>query len=482
MNSTTPPTLTLPTLLRRSSLLFASPLIAWFVLLPKAQAVTPPPDGGYLNRTTAEGQNALFNLTSGTDNTAVGFSALWNDTTGSYNTATGEQTLYLNVGGIYNTATGYRALYSNTGSKNTADGFRALFSNTTGRENTASGFQALYSNISGIDNVAVGSDALYNNTNGFTNTAIGFQALFSNTSGSENTAVGLFALYANTTGQLNTAVGDGALGLNKGNANTAIGSQALGLNTGGFDNTAIGFQALFGNTSGIKNTAIGIGALGSNTSGSGNIALGNIAGANVRVANNVICIGAPGADVDDSCFIGNIRDVTTQNGDAIPVVIDSAGQLGTLSSSRRFKKEITPMEKASEAILSLKPVMFHYKSDKTSRAQFGLIAEEVAKVNPDLVVRDRNGEIYTVRYDAVNAMLLNEFLKEHKAFVEEQRKVERLTKDFESEIAEQQKQIEALSAGLQKVSAQLAAASPSRRTAGGHEANKPTPQIVLNSQ
>jgi hypothetical protein len=154
--------------------------------------------------------------------------------------------------------------------------------------------------------------------------------------------------------------------------------------------------------------------------------------------------------------------VTTGLAYAVNVVIDSNGQLGTLSSSRRFKKEIKPIDKASEAILALKPVTFQYKSDATYAPQFGLIAEEVAEVNPNLVIRDNNGEIYTVRYDAVNAMLLNEFLKEH-------RKVEQLKRDFESKLAEQQKQIEALTAGLQKVNAQL-------------EVSKPAPQTVLNNQ
>jgi len=193
---------------------------------------------------------------------------------------------------------------------------------------------------------------------------------------------------------------------------------------------------------------LGYGALSTNTNGANNTALGSFAGQGVTTASNVICIRSLGANVNNSCFIGNIRGVTTVQPDAIPVLIDSAGQLGTVSSSRRYKKEITPMKQASKAILALKPVTFHYKSDNTSRPEFGLIAEEVAEVNPDLVVRDANGEIYTVRYDAVNAMLLNEFLKEH-------RKVEQLKKDFASKCAEQQRQIEALTAGLQKVNAQL---------------------------
>jgi hypothetical protein len=193
------------------------------------------------------------------------------------------------------------------------------------------------------------------------------------------------------------------------------------------------------------------------------------AGLNLTGGSYNIDIGASGAAGDDGTiriggknqtriFIVAIRGVTTANANAVPVVIDSFGQLGTMSSSKRFKKEIKPMDQTSEAILGLKPVTFHYKSDSTGTAQFGLIAEEVAKVNPDLVVRDQNGEIYTVRYEAVNAMLLNEFLKEH-----------RKNEEQEATIARQQKQIEALAAGLQKVSAQL-------------EVNKPAPQIVDNDK
>jgi Chaperone of endosialidase len=223
----------------------------------------------------------------------------------------------------------------------------------------------------------------------------------------------------------------------------------------GSTNTAVGNFALLSNVTGNNNTAIGASAL-SGTTGSDNIGVGFQAGAFVGSSGNVIAIGSPGDDVDNSCFIGNIRDVQTHNADAIAVVVDSAGQLGTASSSARFKKEIKQMDKASEAILALKPVTFHYRSDETSTPQFGLIAEEVAKVNPDLVVRDKKGEIYTVRYDAVNAMLLNEFLKSHRKMEEQQAMIEQL-----------EKQIETLTAGLQKVSAQL-------------EASKPTPQVVNN--
>jgi hypothetical protein len=225
----------------------------------------------------------------------------------------------------------------------------------------------------------------------------------------------------------------------------------------GEDNTAVGEGALGSNFEHFSNTAIGAGALRSSI-GSDNTALGAGAGSNVIGATNVICIGIPGADVDESCFIGNIRDVQTANADAIPVLIDSAGQLGTQSSSRRFKHDIKPMDQASEAILALKPVTFHYKSDATGTSQFGLIAEEVVTVNPDLIVRDKSGEIYTVRYEAVNAMLLNEFLKEHKTVQEQGATIARL-----------QEQIDALTAGLQKVSAQLGA-------------NKSEPQLAASKR
>jgi uncharacterized coiled-coil protein SlyX len=232
-------------------------------------------------------------------------------------------------------------------------------------------------------------------------------------------------------------------------------------------NTANGAFALFNNT-GSGNTAIGDRALFNNTTGSGNIALGVNAGGSVITADGVICIGnVAGADMSSSCFIDNIRGITTINNDAIPVLIDSAGQLGTASSSRRFKKEIKPMDKASEAILSLKPVSFRYKVHKDRTPQFGLIAEEVAQVNPDLVIYDVDGKPYTVRYDAVNAMLLNEFLKEH-GKVQEQ---EATIAELKSTVAQQQKGMEAVTARLneqaaqiQKVSARLDLRKPALET------------------
>jgi hypothetical protein len=343
------------------------------------------------------------------------------------------------------------------GAGNTATGFEALLSINTGNENTATGDRALTSNTTGGGNTATGGFALASNTTGGSNTAMGFEALASNTTGGmDNTATGSTALFSNTTGSTNTAMGYLALQDNTtSNNNTATGGFALRHNTG-HDNTATGFKALLNNT------------------GSNNIALGDLAGQNLTTGNNNIDIGNSGVageantirigieGTQTNTYIAGIRGVMLANG--IAVYVDTNGHLGTAPSSARFKEAIKPMDKASEAILGLKPVTFRYKSDNTKTPQFGLIAEEVAQVNPDLVVRDKGGEIYSVRYDQVNAMLLNEFLKEHKALIEEQSKV----RELEANAAQQQKQIDALAAGLQKVSAQL-------------ELTKSAPQTVLNN-
>jgi uncharacterized coiled-coil protein SlyX len=389
--------------------------LACFALLPRAQAVVPAPDGGYPGGNTAEGQLSLGSLTTGVYNTGVGIYSLLSITDGSLCTGIGAG-----------------ALFANTADQNTGIGAGALFSNSTGEGNTAGGTFALFSNISGINNTANGANALFKNT-GDDNTATGSGALFSNTIGFDNTANGF---------------------------------DALGFNTTGDHNTAIGFDALVNNSLGSFNTAIGSAALASST-GIGNTALGAGAGLGVTFANNVIVIGTGGSNVTGSCFIGNIRGATTAVNDAIPVVIDSAHQLGTLSSSRRFKKEIKPMDKSSEAVLALKPVTFHYKSDTTGRPEFGLIAEEVAEVNPDLVVRDEKGQIYTVRYEAINAMLLNEFLKEHKKVEEQQATIAEL----KVTVAQQQKGMETMTAQfkeqaaqIQRVSAQLELSKRASRT------------------
>ena len=406
------------------------------VFFQKAWAVLPPPDGGYPNFNTAEGTNALKNLTSGAANTAAGWYSLFTDTTGSFNTGVGAGTLVLNTGDE-NTAIGTAALLLNTASGNTAVGSRALLNNTTG---------GTLANIQGADvgpNVAIGQQALESNTVASANTAVGYQALHSFTTGpvgleqlGVSTAVGFQAL-ANATGA--------------GAGNSGFGYQALLNNTDGAGNTAIGLGALYANTTGGGNVAVGNNALSNNT-GDGNIALGFNAGAGVTTANNVISIGTFGTNVSNSCFIGNIySNVQPVVGtDPDSVTVTSSGRLGRGNvSSRRYKHDIKPIEKASEALYALKPVRFRYNKeyDTTQTFAFGLIAEEVAEVYPDLVGRNPKGEPESVRYDQVNAMLLNEFLKEHKAFIEEQRKVEKQghkIQEQEATIAQLKNEVKAL--------------------------------------
>ena len=451
MQTTNPPARNLPnrylsSVTFRCSLLIILPLaLTCFGLAPAPNAfgVTPAPDGAYPGANTAEGQNALQSLTSGIHNTALGYQTLFNNTTGHDNMASGFQALFSNTTGIYDTANGTQALYRNT----------------TGNDNTATGFRALYSNTGGFYNMANGYEALAFNTVGNQNTANGFQALYSNTTGSNNTADGYQALYKNT------------IGFN----NTASGYQALYTNTTGTNNTAIGHDALLSNTFTIANTAIGGEAL-ANSTGDSNIALGYTAGYNLTTGDHNIDIGNQGVAADSDTirigsgqtrtFIAGISGVN-EGGTPSAVYINGNGRLGTQppSSSRRFKKEIKPMDQASEAILTLKPVTFHYKSDPAGAGpQFGLIAEEVAEVNPDLVVRDENGEIYTVRYEAVNAMLLNEFLKEHCKVQE----LKAAAAKQDAAIAAQQKQIAALTAGLQKVSDQLKLRKSAPQTASNN--------------
>jgi len=333
---------------------------------------------------------------------------------------------------------------------NTFLGDDALLSNTTGIRNTANGSGALEFNTTGNNNTADGYQALFNN-NADNNTANGFQALFSDTTGSSNTADGDYALYNNTTGGANTAYGESALFNNTtAGSNTANGYAALTANTTGSDNTANGFAALVANTTGSSNIALGFNAGSNLTTGNSNIDIGSLG---VAGESKTIRIGTA---TQRKTFIAGISGATVASG--VGVIVGSNGQLGRVVSSARFKDAVKPMDKASEAILSLQPVTFHYKKDLDPEGipQFGLVAEQVEKVNPDLVARDEQGKPYTVRYEAVNAMLLNEFLKEHKAFLEEHRTVEEL-----------KKQVAALTMGLQKVSAEL-------------EASKPAPQVVNN--
>jgi len=339
---------------------------------------------------------------------------------------------------------------------NTAEGSDALLSLTFGAFNTAVGWHSLHDVTNGSFNTGVGAGTLLFNT-GNNNTATGASALGSNTEGSSNTASGAYALFSNTEGWQNTAIGLGALQNSiTGGANTATGWHALFSNTTGTFNTAIGWDVLASNTTGGGNTAFGYGALFTNTEGSNNTALGAFAGKGVTTAHDVLCIGNGilGGDVNNSTWIANIYGVTTQSGTTAAVVVSDGGQLGTVASAERFKKDIATMEKASEIILSLRPVTFHYKSDAKETPQFGLIAEEVAKVNPALVLPDKEGKPYTVRYDAVNAMLLNEFLKEHQKV----EKLEAALRGMNERLAEQD-------AKIQKVGAQLEVSKPASQTA-----------------
>ncbi|HEY4273515.1 MAG TPA: tail fiber domain-containing protein [Candidatus Udaeobacter sp.] len=430
-----------------------------FTLSPVARAVDPPPDGGYPNQNTAEGDDALLNLTSGTDNAAMGFNALLSETTGSSNTAVGSQ---------------------------------ALANHTTFGSNVAIGTQALFSSQSGSANVAIGVQALYENISGFANVAIGALALNANTA-SSNTAIGDLAARFNTSGDSNTAVGASALYASFGSGNCAFGAGAMGANTtnSGSNNTAIGTAALSSNF-GSNNTAIGFFAGGDVEAGDNNIFIGVNAGANVVGGNNNIEIGAAGKHSDqgdirigtkglhNAVHIAGVYGRTVFQG--VAVVTDSQGHLGTVTSSARYKDAIKPMDKASEAILALKPVTFRYKHelDPSGIPQFGLVAEDVEKVNPDLVARDEKGKPYTVRYEAVNAMLLNEFLKEHRRVAEQEATITELKAELRATALRQQKQIDALTASLQKVNAQPAVASPSH---GELEASKRVSQtVVLNNR
>ena len=357
---------------------------------------------------------------------------------------------------------------SGTTGNSAAEGVQALNPANTGNNNTATGWNALIKNTSGGSNTANGTFALANNTVGSGNTANGEETLRNNTTSSANTATGYQALFKNSTSA--TTADNGA-------GNTATGHQAMLNNTFGYDNTATGRNALLSNTTGLDNTVAGNEALYKNTTGSFNIALGYRAGETLSSGNNNIYIGNPGPNPAGALVAaesGKIRIGTTGTGQQqqnatyiaaiyqkpvtnspLPVFIDADGRLGSPSSSQRFKKEIKPMNQSSEAILALKPVTFQYKSDSNEAPQFGLIAEEVAQVNPDLVVRDEKGEVYTVRYDAINAMLLNEFQKEHRKVQEQETMIAQL----KASIAQQEKGMEVLAASLKKQAAQIAKVS-----------------------
>jgi trimeric autotransporter adhesin len=514
---------------------FASVALACFTLSPPLKAADCPTFcDGAVGGNTALGNNALDSVNvgaGGINNTAVGFNALRADTSGQYNVAVGSFALASNTTGDFNMAIGTEALRDNNANFNLAIGFRVGFMNTTGNHLTGIGAAALRNNTTGSDNTAIGATAMRENTTGEGNTAIGAGALASNLAGNDNTAVGLNALNANIGGA-NVAVGENALAANTlGAVNTAVGSLSLNSNTTGTENTAVGRRALQLLNGGHENTAIGWGA-GANYTGTetNNICIGDqtggIAGESnairigthstsggINVINNgaaansitigtgnasdgitvletllgsTIRIGSALTAPNAQTFVGGIFNAVPAGG-SHTVVVGPNGKLADFTaSSRRFKKDVAPIDKISEGILALKPVTFHFKNDDTNYPQFGLIAEDVAEVNSDWITRDPQGEIYGVRYETIPVLLLNEFLKEHRKVQEQEAtiallkstdaKQEAIIKQLkstdatqEATIAKQQKQIEALTAGLQKVSAQL-------------ELNKPAPQTVLNNR
>lgn len=360
----------------------------------KAQAVVPVPDGCYPNFTTAEGCDALKLLTAGAGNTGLGWRSLFSDSTGNFNTGVGAGALVLN-----------------NADSNTAVGAAALLLNTSGIQNTAVGTAALVFNGTGELNTAVGYQALLNNVSGLENTAMGDQALLDNAGGNFNVAVGGAALLSNTAGNDNTAVGGGALN-----------------DTTGSDNTALGFQAGILATDGDGNVYIGAGMSG-------------VAGES------------------NQTYIRNINTTSVSGAGTDTVTVNlSTGLIGHVTSSRRYKEDIKPMDNASQALFALKPVTFRYKKeiDQSQILDYGLIAEQVAQVDSNLAIRDKNGQIESVRYSAINAMLLNEFLKEHKAFAEEQRKVQRL----EAALDAVNRRLKEQEARIEKVSAQIEIAKP----------------------
>jgi uncharacterized coiled-coil protein SlyX len=411
-----------------------------------AQAVGPDTDGSIPGSNNGEGVGVLTSRTTGIWNSGTGFQALNHLTAGNQNTATGLRSLFSDINGGFNTATGVYSLYSNTsGFFNSATGGYSLANTVDGSYNTANGYGALYRNSTAQYNCAFGFAALYHNLKAWTNNAFGVEALFNNLTGETNNAFGTGALFANTQGESNNAFGHGA----------------LESNVDGIWNNAFGFNALDSSISGSFNTAIGDSA-GFDVTGSGNVCIGEGV------------FGETG--VDDSTYIRNIN-TTAQpivaGVDGVTVDL-TTGRLGHGVSSQRYKEQIKPMDKASELLFSLKPVTYRYKKeiDPKQTLDFGLIAEEVAKVSPELAIRDAKGQVSNVRYNAINAMLLNEFLKEHQQVVEQQATIAEL----KSTVAQQQKGMDVLTAQLKEQATQI------QKVSAQIEMSRPVPKVVLNNQ
>jgi hypothetical protein len=415
-----------------------------FGLAPIVQAVGPDTDGSIAGANNGEGVGVLISRTTGIWNSGTGFEALNHLTAGNQNTATGVRALFNDINGGFNTATGVYSLYTNTsGFFNSATGAYSLTQNTDGSNNTANGYSALYFNSEGDANTATGFGALYKNTTGFANTANGYLALENNTTGGGNTAEGFGALNGNTIGTANVASG---------------------------------YLALLSNTTGAQNTAIGAAAGAAITTGDMNTCLGTSTCGNTTTADNVVCVGASaaGENFSNRAYIPNAGVFAQAPGAGIEFVTVrlSDGKLGHDASSRRYKEDIKPMDNASELIYKLKPVTFKFKEqdvdpNKRPEAQnldYGLIAEEVAEIDPKLAIRDGKGQIESVRYKAIYNMMLNEFLKEHRKVQEQEATITQLKKEMETVVARLKEQ----DSKIQKVSDQL-------------ELRKPAPQVVINN-
>jgi len=458
------------------------------------------------NYNTASGTTTLFSNTTGGGNTADGYSALYFNTTGTANTGVGYHSLYTYSEGEDNTAVGYQALFYNSAAFNTAVGTDALLNNTTGTRNIGVGVQALTTNTSGNDNVAIGNGSLFDNTTGNSNVAIGSDALEFSTTGFQNTAVGEAALFENTTGSDNTALGQASLFFNTtGYENTAIGQNTLQNNTTGYANSAVGLQALAGNSTGANNTAFGVNALLSNTEGKGNaaqganalysnttgirnlgigsnalyeningsynLALGFDAGYNATGNDNIylnnlgvagesqtLRLGAQGtAGVQGSGILhAYVAGVAASQVTGSAVYVTSAGQLGVLASSERFKTDVQPMGDIADKLIRLRPVTFRLKSDPSRTVQYGLIAEEVAKIYPELAIRGADGRIEGVRYEELAPMLLNEMQRQQAAVTAQSERLIALSARNDAqadEIRDLKKLVLEMHAGLQKLEA-----------------------------
>jgi hypothetical protein len=385
--------------------------LACLALLSMAQAAPSPerpapnatdsPAPGVLN--TRDGQSALSFITTGIGNSAFGAFAQFSNTTGSFNTACGAA-----------------ALDVNSADQNTAVGAAALLLNQIGSDNNAVGVSALLNN-----------DSSGNGSANFNN-AFGRNALLSNVDGDENDSFGDDSMEENTTGSQNTAMGDDSLDANTtGNGNVAVGKEAGNSIVDGNDNVVLGHNAGIGIVHASRNVAIGSQEAG------------------------------PFADFDDTCFIGSIfGEIVSDPGSQTAVFVDQFNVVGIFNSSQKYKHDIQPMDKASETLYQLKPVTFKFNSDWKGTTQYGLIAEDVAKVDPQLVSR-KDGDIVTVHYEQINNMLLNEFLKEHKK-----------VQDLETTVAQQQKGMEILTAQLKEQAAQI------QKVSAQLQVSKPAPQVV----